>query len=62
MTFKEGEYTDLPCPICKQVGYEKDSRIYIIPSDKELMKTKEYQLGRCLNCLSLLKIEEREDV
>ncbi len=59
MKFKQGEYTNLPCPTCKSVGYEQDSRIYIIPGDEELIETRGYQLGRCINCMSILKIEER---
>jgi len=59
MKFKEGEYTNLPCPICKSVGYEKDSRVYIIPGDEELTSKRKHQLGKCLNCGSILKIEER---
>ena len=62
MKFKEGEYTDLPCPTCKSVGYEKESRVFIISGDGEdIYKTRNYQLAKCLNCGSILKIEERKD-
>jgi len=59
MKFKEGEYTNLPCPVCKSIGYEQNSRVYIIPGDQEAEDIESYQLAKCTNCGSILKIEER---